>query len=125
MIAGAIIGAVGSIVNKGISIYEMRQQAAIEEKKRSDELELARINASRDTQVASYQHDTSMGEGSQWVINTLRMVRPSITGYALILVTIFWFSASVEDKTLIVSSVLDLASMATAWWFGDRSLKNR
>lgn len=123
MLIGAALGAAGSIINKGISLFENHQQAKIDQQRRSDELEAAKINAARDTQVASYKHDSEIGQGSPWVVDVLRMVRPGITFYALALITIFWFFANEQDKGLIIASTLDLASMAVAWWFGDRSLR--
>ena len=120
MYVGAILGAVGGVINKGISLYENHQQAKIDERRRSDELEAAKINADKETQIASYKHDTDIGIGSPWVIDVLRMVRPSITFYGLFLITVFWFFASPQDKGLIIASVLELVSMSVAWWFGSR-----
>lgn len=125
MLLGAAIGATGSLINTGLSIWRDTQQAKIDEKKRSDELEMAKLNASRDTQNASYKHDTEGGQSSLWVINLLRLVRPAITFYALALITLFWFSANIIDKGIIITSVLDVASMSVAWWFGDRSIARR
>jgi len=120
MLIGAAVGAVGSFINTGLSIWRESNQAKQDDKKRSDEYEMAKLNVSRDTQVASYKHDTDGGQASQWVINLLRLVRPSITFYALALVTLFWFTANDIDRSIIITAVLDLASMAVAWWFGDR-----
>jgi len=120
MLIGAAVGAVGSFINTGLSIWRESNQAKQDEKKRSDEYEMAKLNVSRDTQVASYKHDTDGGQASQLVINLLRLVRPSITFYALALVTLFWFTANDIDRSIIITAVLDLASMAVAWWFGDR-----
>lgn len=121
MFTGAAIGLAGSLINTGLSIWRDTQQAKIDEKKRSDELEIAKLNMSRDTQIASYKHDTEGGQASLWVIDLLRLVRPAITLYALFLITLFWFSANIVDKGIIISSVVDVASMSVAWWFGDRS----
>ncbi len=122
MLIGAVVGAAGSFINTGLTIWRENQQARINEKKRSDELEMAKLNASKDTQIASYKHDTDGGQASLWVINLLRLVRPAITLYAFILITIFWFAANITDKGLIIAGILDVASMAVAWWFGDRSI---
>lgn len=123
MITGAILGAVGGVINKGISLFENHQQAKIDQKRRTDELEAAKINADKETQIASYKHDSDIGTGSPWVVDVLRLVRPSITFYALILITVFWFFANDQDKGLIIASTLDLSAMSVAWWFGSRSLK--
>ena len=124
MLIGAAVGAVGSFINTGLSIWREKNQYQADEKKRSDELEMAKLNVSRDTQVASYKHDTDGGLSSQWIIDVLRLVRPAITFYALALVTTFWFMPELgsEFKGIIITSVLDIASMSVAWWFGDRSV---
>lgn len=125
MLIGAILGGLGSVINTGLSIYQQKQQNEADEKRRSDEFEMAKINATRDTQIASYTNESNSGQASQWIIDVLRLVRPTITLYSLILVTLFWFVANDVDKALIITSVLDIASMAVAWWFGDRRLNNR
>ncbi len=124
MLIGAAVGVIGSFVNTGLSIWREKNQFQADEKKRSDELEMAKLNASRDTQVASYKHDTDGGQASIWVVDLLRLVRPAITFYALLLITLFWFSPgiSITDQGIIVASVLDVASMSVAWWFGDRAV---
>lgn len=125
MLMGAAIGAAGSFINTGLSIWREKQQAEIEAKKRSDELEIAKLNASKDTQIASYKHDTEGGQASLWVVNLLRLVRPAITFYSLALITLFWFSADIVNRGVIIESVLDVASMSVAWWFGDRCVGRR
>lgn len=133
MILGATLGALGSIVNAGLGIYKEKVQIAAEEKRRSDEYEIAKLNASKEKQItainadaqslaASYKHDTETGEASPWVINIIRLVRPSITFYALGLITVFWFFATDVDKAIIITATLDICSMAVAWWFGDRGI---
>ncbi len=127
MLLGALIGGAGSFINTGLSIWRDSIQAKADEKKRSDEFEMAKLNASRDTQVASYKHDTDGGQASIWVVDLLRLVRPAITFYSLILVTIFWFSPGISpaDQGILIASVLDVASMSVAWWFGDRLVGRR
>lgn len=122
MIVGAVLGAVGSIVTKGLSIFESRQQAKIDERRRADEIQIAQINAEGKTQVASYRHDNETGTASQIVIDILRLVRPAITFYALGLITLFWFHVDPAGKSVIVTGILDLASMSVAWWFGSRRI---
>lgn len=140
MIIGAALGALGSVVNTGLGIYREKIQIAADEKRRSDEYEIAKLNADKDKEVsainaqaqslaASYKHDTETGDAAQWVINIIRLVRPSITFYALGLITVFWFFATDVDKALIITATLDICSMSVAWWFGDRGIgrisKNR
>jgi hypothetical protein len=123
MYIGAAIGAIGSLVTKGVSIYENNQKAKIDEKRRSDELQMARINADKDTQLASFTHDTNIGEGSQWVINTLKLFRPALTILPIAATASFFIVANELDRSLIIASTLELNSMAVSWWFGARSLR--
>lgn len=123
MLQGAIVGAVGGLINRGVSIFENYQQSKIDAQKRAQEIEIAKIRASADTQIASYKHDTDGGQASQWVIDFLRLVRPIITFYALMLLSVFWFYAAEDDKALLVAGVLDLATMAVSWWFASRYKK--
>jgi hypothetical protein len=124
MITGAVFGVIGSAINRGLSIFETRQQAKIDEKKRSDEFEMAKLGANKDSLVASYTHDTSLNENvSQWVSNVRALVRPAITGYGLLLITIFYFYATDNDKAVLIASTADLTTMAVTWWFSDRFKK--
>ena len=127
MLLGALIGGAGSFINTGLSIWRDSLQAKADEKRRSDEYEMAKLNTSRDTQVASYKHDTDGGQASILIVNILRMVRPLITFYALGLIAFFWFSPEVSptDQGIIVSRILDVASMSVAWWFGSRDLAKK
>lgn len=124
MIIGAAIGAIGSIINQGIQIYRDRQQATIDEKKRSDEYAMAQINAGKDAIVASFTHDAAIGEGvSQWVANVRALIRPLLTLYPLTIVSIFYYSATQEDKAIIIASTVEFTTMAGTWWFADRFKK--
>jgi hypothetical protein len=123
MLTGAIIGAVGGLINRGVAIYENKEQAKIDQKRRSDELEAIKLNADRDTLIASYKHDTDGGVASQWVIDFLRLVRPIITFYALFSVSIFYFFVDAQGKGMIIAALLETAAMAVSWWFGSRGCK--
>lgn len=121
---GGIIGVFGSAINRGINIYENKQVAKIEEKKRSDEYELAKMGAIKDTTVASYEHDKKLGENvSQWVANIRALVRPSITAYAFVFLTAIYFTSTIENKTAIVVLMCELLYTVVAWWFADRFKK--
>lgn len=120
MLTGAIIGAVGGLINRGVAIYENKEQAKIDEKRRSDELEAIKIGADKDALIASYRHDTEGGQGSQWVIDFLRLVRPIITFYALFAVSIFYFFVDAQGKGMIIAALLETAAMSVSWWFGSR-----
>ena len=123
MLTGAIIGAVGGLINRGVAIYESKEQAKIDEKRRSDELEAIKLNADKDALIASYKHDTDGGTASQWVIDLLRLVRPIITFYALLVVSVFYFFVDSAGKGMIIAALLEVAAMSVSWWFGSRGCK--
>lgn len=118
---GAMLGIFGSAVNRGIGMFERRQKADIAEKKRSDAYEMSKLNAGKDSVVASYDHDKKLAEGvSQWVSNIRALVRPAITGYAFIIVSVIYFNAVTEVKALVATVMLELLSTVVTWWFADR-----
>lgn len=118
---GAVFGIVGSAVNRGISIFEAKQQAKIDEKKRSDQFEMAKLNAGKDSVVASYDHDKSLGQNvSTWVANIRALVRPAITAYAFVFMTLIYVSIEAEGKMLILGSIAELLNTVVTWWFADR-----
>ena len=124
MILGAVVGALGSLVNQGVQIYRDKQQAIIDKERRSDEYAMAQVNAGKDGLVSSYMHDGKIGEGaSQWVINVRAMVRPALTFYSLSIVTIFFFYTDDVQKGFIIASAIEFSSMAGTWWFADRFKK--
>jgi len=124
MITGAILGALGSLGNQALGIYREKQQAKVEEKKRSDEYEKAKLNAGKAAIVESYNHDKTLGQDvSRWVANIRAMVRPVLTFYSLTIVTVFFFFTDVAGKAVIIASALEFSSMAGTWWFADRFKK--
>ena len=69
---------------------------------------------------ASIKADAALGKGSQWVINTLRLVRPSLT-LLLWMITAYIFAVTKQDA--IIEAAVFAATAATLWWFGDRAPK--
>ncbi len=131
---GAAFGLAGSLINRGVSYFEKKQEMTVEEKRREHELAIANITAQKDISVASiksaadslaasYVHDASMGKPSQWVINIKQLMRPGITFYALLLVTIFWFTLPdnfFAARNLIITTALETLTATVFWWFADR-----
>ncbi len=134
MIVGAAFGLAGSLINRGVSYFEKKQEITIEEKRHQHQLAIANITAQKDISVASiksaadslaasYVHDTNMGKPSKAVINIKQLMRPGITLYALSLVTILWFTLPadfVDARKLIIASILEMLMMTVTWWFADR-----
>ncbi len=136
---GTIVGGIFDWLNAGREAKERQadrahelalQRLQMERGDRETENELQIIQAQTDQAqlTASYRHDMAAGQGSQWVINVLRLVRPTLT-FGLI-VTTAWMWATMEvDTTIdgqglkayIVHSTVYTASAAVLWWFGDRA----
>ena len=121
---GAFLGILGSGVNRGISIYENKQQAKIDKEIRSDNYEMAKLNAGKESVIASYDHDKTLGQNvSVWVANIRALVRPAITAYAFVLSTIIFFAVDVDTKKLLAMAIFELLSTVVSWWFADRFKK--
>lgn len=133
MITGAIVGGIGSLITKGVSIFQEKQnqkheikllemQLAAKKEETESEKAISEMEAYASMRNASYQHDTNIGQASLWVVNTQKLVRPVLTTLALIALVIFWFIEPML-RYAITTAVIELASTAFVWWFGDRSLR--
>ena len=121
---GALLGIVGSGVTRGLSMMENKQKAVYAKEKRSDDLEMAKMNAGKESLIASYDHDKTIGENvSVWVANVRALVRPAITAYAFILATGVYIYAPDEIKKVLAVAVFELLSTVVTWWFADRYKK--
>lgn len=134
-ILGVLSGGLGSWVSKGIGYFEKRQdfqhelkllemQMATKKAETESELLIAEEASISTLRQASYTHDSDSGKVSRWVSNTLRLTRPVLTIFLIVLVGCIWFTVGNEDasvKLQIIEGVLYMASAALAWWFGDRT----
>lgn len=121
---GALFGIVGSGINRGISIYENGRQAKIDEKKRSDNYELAKMNAGKESIIASYDHDKSLGQNISTIVANIRaLVRPAITAYAFAFCTFIYFTIDLETRKVLAAVMFELLNTVVAWWFADRFKK--
>ena len=124
-IFGSLLGRVAEFFEKA-QVQKFRQEewgherVLIEMQLRGREAEwehesaIAEADAAARMRDASYRHDTAAGRGSQWVVNVLRLVRPTLT----------LADTTVDGESLrgrIVSATLYLATAAVTWWFGDRA----
>ena len=132
ILGGGITGLLGTVFDRVATYLEKdKERKFILEKYQLDmkmraqehENEMAVKQADIDAKAlqSSFEHDVATGQGSQWVINILRLVRPVITASLWLLTVIVWFS--LEDSTLeqqIVGTILYCATASTLWWFGTR-----
>lgn len=140
--SGGLLGLCGSMVNKIFTMVQAMQQSrareqdfghrkALLELTHQHQLERAEKNLQRAQQQAdaaiqqaSYQHDTQIGQGALWVINTLRLVRPLLTIGLMALTALIWCDAkTIPGSGLhqeIAGAVIFSTTAALSWWFGDR-----
>lgn len=141
--AGGVFGILGSLAGRVIGFFEKKRDQAFAVKKwendrlvRAHEIELHKLNLEADRQSgeielamlqekaqgdgfkASIAQDQAIGQGSQWVINVLRLVRPVIT-FMLWIITA-WIYAKSKNPAIADAAVF-AATAATLWWFGDRA----
>jgi uncharacterized membrane protein len=135
LLSGGITGIIGTLLGRVAGYYENKQkfehelalldaQKAIKFKEAEHEFLIAQAQAVSDLRQKSYEHDTMVGAASRSVINILRLVRPILTIFAIILVALIWYD--IEDgniglKEQIVGTVLYIATSSILWWFGDRA----
>ena len=144
VLTGGATGLIGSLLSKGIGIFEAGQkrkdkaleyeqelklldkQAALRTAETENELAIANAETAASLREASYSHDSSMGKPHRWVVDVLRLVRPVLTGFLLILVGGIYFTTDdFAMKAGVIDSVLFMTSSAVTWWFGDRSLQGK
>jgi|TARA_R100000655_G_scaffold1900_5_gene7125 ammonia channel protein AmtB len=110
-----------------LRLQEIQMKAFQQETER--ELAIASQKSASEQMVASYDHDSKIGEGSQWCVNTLRLVRPAITLLSWAMVTMIWFTmnkgfldaaSQSEVMRYLIMTTVYTASASTLWWFGDR-----
>lgn len=138
--AGGVFGIVGTAIGRIAGFFERRQQQHHEIARWGHELKLHELNMQARAQEAeielaiteqagswagleaSMEADMKLGTGSQWVVDTLRVVRPSLT--LLLWLITGWIFALTQD-TGITEAAVFAATAATLWWFGDRAPRPR
>jgi len=101
-------------------LHELNMKSREQESRIRIELELSAQAGSWAGLEASIKADASLGRASKWVINALRLVRPSLT-FLLWLITAGIFMQT--QNQAIVEAAVFAATASTLWWFGDRAPK--
>jgi hypothetical protein len=144
VLTGGATGLIGSLLSKGIGLFEAHQkrkdrmldyehelklldrQVAASAAETENALAIANAETSANLREASYAHDSATGRPHRWVVSTLRLVRPALTLFLLVTVFVVYMTTNdFKMKIEIISSVLFMASSAVTWWFGDRSMGKR
>lgn len=134
--AGGLFGLIGTTLGRVTGFFERKQANAQEQARWQHELklhELAMQAKGQETEAelallaqsgswagleASIMADAAIGEASRWVVNTLRLVRPTLT--LLLWLITGWIFARTQDGSIVEAAVF-AATAATLWWFGDRA----
>ena len=134
--AGGLFGLIGTALGRVAGFFERRQAFEQEQVRWSHELklhELHQLAKAQETEAeitltaqkgswagleASMMADVALGEASRWVINILRLVRPSLTLLLWIITAAIFF---VTQDSAVIEAAVFAATAATLWWFGDRA----
>lgn len=136
--AGGLFGLIGTALGRVAGFFERRDENAQERARWIHEYRLHELNMkarAQDTEneielaaqagswrglEASILADSAVGQASRWVINLLRLVRPSLT-FLLWIITAGIFLQT--QNQAIAEAAVFAATAATLWWFGDRAPK--
>ena len=136
--AGGVFGLIGTAFGRVAGFFERRETHRQEKARWEHEYRLHDLNMkSREQESrielelsaqagswagleASIKADASLGRASKWVINMLRLVRPSLT-FLLWMITAGIFMQT--QNQAIVEVAVFAATASTLWWFGDRAPK--
>ena len=138
-VAGGVFGILGTALGRVAGFFERRDENAQEQARWGHEYRLHELNMrarAQESEIeielaaqagswaglnASIQAESSSGVASRWVIDLLRLVRPSLT-FLLWIITAGIFVQT--QNQAIAESAVFAATAATLWWFGDRAPKS-
>jgi len=136
--AGGVFGILGTALGRVAGYFERKQTFKHEQQRWGHELKLHELQMQANKQEtemelalaaqqgswrgleASIIADANIGKASQWVINILRLVRPTLT--LLLWLITGWIFAKTQNGSIAEAAVF-AATAATLWWFGDRAPK--
>lgn len=106
-----------------ISLHKLNQEARKHETEQELDI-IAQAGSFRGLE-ASLKASTALNanpSGSPWVINVLRLVRPVLTVFLLLMVG--WIFKGIDDPKIraeVLLSIVFATTTAVFWWFGDRA----
>jgi len=136
--AGGVFGIVGTALGRVAGFFERKQTFKHERERWQHEYKLHELQMMADVQETemeialtaqrgswqgleeSIKADAAIGQASKWVINVLRLVRPTLT--LLLWLITGWIFAETQNGSIAEAAVF-AATAATLWWFGDRAPK--
>lgn len=136
--AGGVFGIIGTALGRVAGFFERKQAYKHQRERWQHEYKLHELQMMADAQETemeialtaqrgswrgleeSIKADAAIGEASKWVINVLRLVRPTLT--LLLWLITGWIFAETQNGSIVEAAVF-AATAATLWWFGDRAPK--
>lgn len=148
---GGVLGLAGSVISKGASYITDKQKAKDEREGKALDyqhaLELAKIAHEQGMQqglqefdkiemekryegmLASIADQTAIAQRtSQWVTDVLALVRPGLTGLLIVIAFMVAIMVCLGATQTLLNPFYQfsaMASMAVAWWFGDKATQAR
>ena len=134
--AGGVFGLIGTALGRVAGFFERRDENSQERARWVHEYRLHELNMKARAQEseieielaaqagswgglnASINAEAKIGSASKWVIDVLRLVRPSLT-FLLWIITAGIFLKT--QNQAIAEAAVFAATAATLWWFGDRA----
>lgn len=146
-LTGIITGMIGTLFNGGMDYVKGRQElekAKLDHKHELDlvdrqakrqgdenehELAITSLNVQSQTLMASYAHDSSIGDSYKWVNALVKLFRPALTLALAGMVYLFYTNGTIDQvyldgsamtaRSYIVFTVCEGFAAALVWWFGD------
>jgi hypothetical protein len=150
LIAGPVLGLVGSWVGSIFKYVEKKQDLKAQESRQAHERDLLKMNidargkemeneaiihqidATATMLRGSYEHDASYGQVSRGAALWLRSVRPALTFSLVGLTAAVYFTSGGEAvfhgmtvRERVVGSILMMTEAAVTWWFADRTRQSQ
>jgi hypothetical protein len=132
-VAGGLFGIFGTALGRVAGYFERNQTFKQEQARWLHELNMKAKSQETEMEIAltaqagswrglqaSILADATIGKASQWVVNILRLVRPTLT--LLLWLITAWIFMKTQNGAVVEAAVF-AATAATLWWFGDRAPK--
>jgi len=142
---GALFGAVGSVLNRGVGIFEARERrqdrvlemahekdrwvhdTSVQAATAEQQLKLTGEQGSWAGLAASVEADGRAPDSYRWVAAVRALTRPALTVLLWLVFVALFFALPRENVASLAASAVDTVSFsaatALAWWFGDRAPK--
>jgi len=133
-VSGGVLGFVGSLLTKGMAMFEARQnhKMALERMELASRIDLQKADLNlRQTHeeqagtafTAAIAADAAATGESKWVRDMRSLWRPGLTVVLILIATIQSFFAGSSTQDYIFLTLSNLATQAVGFWFGIRTFE--